>query len=182
MSTQIPPVPRQPAPALSLPLVGGGSWTLADATPENFTLLVFYRGWHCPACRNQLHEIRDQLDAFAARGVQVMAISTDGAERAGQTVEKWELGALPVAYEMSLETARTWGLYVSTSRGLTSIGVEEPTRFNEPGLFLIKPDGTVYFASIQSAPFARPKTADLLSAVDFVLKNDYPARGEVTDV
>ena len=182
MTSQIPPTPRQAAPSLSLPLVGGGTWSLAESAPENFTLLVFYRGWHCPACRNQLHDIRDLLPEFAKRGVKVMAISTDGADRAGQTVEKWELGDLPVAYDLTLEQAREWGLYVSTSRGLTSIGIEEPVRFNEPGLFLIKPDGTVYFAAIQSAPFARPKTQDLLNAVDFVLANDYPARGEVTDI
>ena len=42
--------------------------------------------------------------------------------------------------------------YVSASRGKTSIGIEEPALFSEPGLFLIRPDNTVYY---QPAPPVR---------------------------
>jgi hypothetical protein len=31
-------------------------------------------------------------------------------------------------------------------------------------------------------PFARPHFADILAAIDYVLKNNYPARGEVKDL
>ena len=50
--------------------------------------------------------------------------------------------------------------------------------FAEPGLFLIRPDLTLYAASVQTMPFARPAFADVLNAVEFVTKNNYPARGE----
>ncbi|MCU0769463.1 MAG: hypothetical protein MUD07_08855 [Burkholderiaceae bacterium] len=50
--------------------------------------------------------------------------------------------------------------------------------FAEPGIFLIRPDRTLYFASVQTMPFARPHFADMLPAIDYVIKNDYPARGE----
>ena len=39
-------LPRGPVPGLSVPTVGGETWTLADGKPEHFTLLVFYRGHH----------------------------------------------------------------------------------------------------------------------------------------
>ena len=68
------------------------------------------------------------------------------------------------------------------ARGMTSAGVEEPERFSEPALYLIRPDGTLYFGSVQTMPFARPHFADILAAVDYVLKNNYPARGEVRDL
>ena len=45
----------------------------------------------------------------------------------------------------------------------------------------MRPDGTLYFGTVQTMPFARPSFDDVLMALDFVLKNDYPARGEVTD-
>jgi hypothetical protein len=57
-------------------------------------------------------------------------------------------------------------------------GAAEPARFAEPGIFLIRPDRTVYFAAVQSMPFGRPHFSEILSAIDFVLKHDDPARGE----
>jgi hypothetical protein len=63
---------------------------------------------------------------------------------------------------------------------MTSAGVEEPAKFSEPALYLIRPDGSLYFGSVQTMPFAWPHFADILPAIDYVVKNDYPARGEVT--
>ena len=52
MSTINSLIPRQPVPALEVPTVGGTGWRLADQKPETFTLVVFYRGLHCPICAN----------------------------------------------------------------------------------------------------------------------------------
>lgn len=71
---------------------------------------------------------------------------------------------------------------MSASRGKTSLGIEEPALFPEPGLFLVRPDGTLFFSSVQSLPFARPRFDDVLGAIDYVLKTDYPPRGEVVNV
>jgi hypothetical protein len=65
---------------------------------------------------------------------------------------------------------------------MTSTGVEEPALFSEPGLFLVRADGTLYFASVQTMPFARPRFVDVVAALDYVIANDYPARGEVTAI
>ncbi|MFN7087813.1 MAG: AhpC/TSA family protein, partial [Burkholderiales bacterium] len=65
-----------------------------------------------------------------------------------------------------------------TGRGKTSMGIEEPALFSEPGVFLVRPDRTLYWAAVQTMPFARPHFRDMLAAIDFVIKNDYPARGE----
>jgi hypothetical protein len=85
---------------------------------------------------------------------------------------------LRIGFGLPLSVARQWGLYISSSRGKTSIGIEEPQLFSEPGVFLIKPDQTVYWLSVQSMPFARPNFVEMVQALDFVIKNDYPARGE----
>jgi hypothetical protein len=42
----------------------------------------------------------------------------------------------------------------------------------------VKPDGTLYWASISSMPFARPNFSEIAQALDFVLSKNYPARGE----
>jgi peroxiredoxin len=166
--------PGTPAPVLDLPLVGGGRWRLGDQEPEAFTLVVFYRGRHCPVCRSYLQQLDRMLDDFAGVGVtSVVAVSTDGLERAENTVESWQLERLQVAYGQSIESAREWGLFVS--KGCTAA---EPEHFAEPGLFLIRPDTSLYAGVINTMPFARPRLDDVLGAVRYVRAHDYPARGE----
>ena len=171
-------MPRQKTPDLSVNLVGGGTWSLAESRPEHFTMIVAYRGLHCPICQPYLREADRTLGEFAQRGVEVVAVSSDTRERAEQTRNDWGLKALSIGYGLSIDSAREWGLYVSTSRGKTSTGVMEPDLFSEPGLFLVRPDQTLYAASYATMPFARPHFSELLKALDFIIANDYPARGE----
>ncbi len=181
MTSLTPLYPRQPAPALEVATVGGGTWKLADQAPGSFTMVVFYRGLHCPICSRYMGDLEKKLGEFEALGVPVVAVSSDSEARAREAKEKWQLDTLTVGYGLDLDQARTWGLYISTSRGKTSTGVEEPALFSEPGLFLVRPDGTLYFGTVQTMPFARPGFREILGAIDFVVKNDYPARGEVLD-
>lgn len=173
-------VPRQPVPSLTLPLVGGGSFSLADEKPEFATLVVFYRGLHCPICATYLKELERLTPEFAAKGVTTIAVSSDNEERAAEMATKIGAKDLRFAHSLPLAEARNWGLYISTSRGVTSIGIEEPALFSEPGVFLVRSDGTLYFASVQTMPFVRPHFQEMVGALDFVRKNDYPARGEHT--
>jgi peroxiredoxin len=168
--------PDQPVPALDLPLTIGARYDLSKQHPEHFTLLVFYRGKHCPICKSQLKELAGKLDDFTKAGVNVVAVSMDAKDRAMVVDGEWETGDVPLAYDMSEETAREWGLYISSAREDS----DEPETFSEPGMFLVRPDGTLYLASVQNAPFARPPLDDLLEAVEFVVKKEYPARGTLT--
>lgn len=173
-------IPRQPTPSLTLPLVSGGTFTLADEKPEFATLIVFYRGLHCPICATYLKELERLTPDFAAKGVGTIAISSDTEERAAGMAKKIGAAELRFAHSLPLDEARKWGLFISSSRGVTSIGIEEPALFSEPGVFLVRADGTLYFASVQTMPFVRPHFQEMIGALDFVQKNDYPARGEFT--
>ena len=174
-----PLIPRQPVPPLRVSLVGGGTFDLLANHPERFTLVVFYRGLHCPVCKAYVTDLHSKVDEFLRRGVFPVAVSSDNQERASQAVSQWDLSGLSVGYGLPLEVARSWGLFLSAGQGKTSTGVEEPERFSEPGLFLVRPDGTLYFSAVQTMPFARPRFADILGAVDYVIAKDYPARGEL---
>jgi len=165
--------PRTKVPALSLPMVGGGQFELAQSAPKTFTLLVFYRGLHCPVCKTYLRDLDHKLGEFDALGVKPVAVSIDTQERAEQSKAEWGIEHLPIAYGLGIEQARAWGLFISAG-----IKDGEPPLFAEPGLFLIRPDQTLYAASIQTMPFARPSFSDVLAAVKFVTEKDYPARGE----
>lgn len=172
--------PRQPVPALIVPLVNAGQFDLRAQAAERFNLVVFYRGLHCPICVKYLIELEALVPEFNKRGVQVVALSSDDADRAQAMVEKIKASHLKIGYGLSLRSAREWGLYISASKGKTSIGIEEPALFSEPGVFIVRPDGTLYYGSMQTMPFARPSFQDLLGAIDFAIAKDYPARGEYT--
>ena len=179
--TAIALMPRHPVPALNVPLTDGNRFVLGAAPGERFDLVVFYRGLHCPICAKYLLELERLTPEFDKRGVQVVAISSDDGERANVMAVKVKARAMKIGHGLNLKSARQWGLYISASRGKTSIGIEEPALFSEPGVFLIRPDGTLYYGSVQTMPFARPQFQDLLGAIDFAIANDYPARGEYVD-
>lgn len=181
MTDLTPLFPRQKVPAFDVPLLGGGTWSLSGQSPERFSMVVVYRGLHCPICRGYLKDLDNKLGDFADRGTEVVAISSDDEDRAARAREEWHLGNLAIGYGLGLGEARSWGLYISTGIGKTSAGIDEPPLFVEPGLFLIRPDQTLYFASVQTMPFARPQFGDVLKALDTVIARDYPARGEVLD-
>jgi len=174
----MPLKPRQPVPSFEFETLDAGRWSLAAQQPQNFTMVVFYRGLHCPVCRKYTAELNGMIGEFDKRGVATVITSTDSRERAAEAKDKWGLPNLTVGYGVPIDKAREWGLYISTSRGVTSAGVEEPPLFAEPGLFLVKPDRTLYWASISTMPFARPHFPEIAAAIDFALSKNYPARGE----
>jgi peroxiredoxin len=171
-------MPLQAVPALQVPTLAHGIFNLREDAATHFTMVVFYRGLHCPVCLNYLLELGHLGMDFERRGVKVIAISSDVQSRAQTMADKLNTPTLRIGFELSLKTARDWGLYISTSRGATSNGLEEPALFSEPALFLLRPDGTLYYAAVQTMPFGRPHFDELLTALDFVQAKDYPARGE----
>ena len=173
-----PLIPRQTVPLLALNTLDHGSYNLQADAPGQFSLLVFYRGLHCPICAKYLLELGRLEPEFEKRGVKLIAISSDGLERTRAMADKVNAPALRFGYGLTLANARQWGLNISTSRGKTSAGMDEPTLFSEPGVFLVRPDNSLYYAAWQTMPFARPHFDELLAAIDFAIAKDYPARGE----
>lgn len=164
--------PREKVPELEIDLVNDTSWTLSDQSPDNFTMLLFYRGKHCPICKSQLEGLQKKVEKFTKRGINVIAISGDTEDTAKDTYNSWDIADIPVGYGFSMDEARQWGLFIS--EGIK----KEPDHFFEPGIFLITPEQTLYWCAIQSMPFGRPNFSDILSGIDYILEEGYPARGE----
>lgn len=164
--------PDAQVPALKLPLVGGGTFDLSQEAPENFTMVLFYRGLHCPVCKNYLGGLVDLLDDYEAAGFSVVVASMNDKDLAEEAAKEWGLGRTRVAYGVTVEDAKNWGLWIS--KAFKDV---EADIFTEPGLFWIKPDGKLYLADISNMPWARPDLKMLLSKVNYALENNYPARG-----
>jgi len=163
-------------PILALPLTAGGTTgdlRLGTGAGGRFSLVVFFRGLHCPVCCTQLSELDHRLGELNDAGVgQVVAVSMETPERAAHVVRDWNLGELPVAHSLTEQAARRWGLFVSAG-----IKEGEPALFNEPGMFVLDADGSLYWSSVASMPFGRPAIDDLIAGLRFAQDKNYPARG-----
>ncbi|MBU2959261.1 redoxin domain-containing protein [Citreicella sp. C3M06] len=164
--------PDQPTPPLSLPLVGGGRFELDQEAPEAFTMIVVYRGHHCPVCKSYLTQLAALRERFEDAGFSIVAVSMNDEELATQSYREWALDGLRVAYGLTPQMARDWGLWVSKA-----FKPSEQEIFAEPGLFWVRPDGRLYLVDIANMPWPRPDLEFLLSKAPYALANDYPARG-----
>lgn len=169
--------PQSQAPSLKVETLEGKTWELSQQKPAFFTMIVFYRGLHCPLCEKYLEKLNEIHDDLTAKGVEVIAISMDEAVRARKSQMDWAIDKLNIGYEMSKETAAEWGLFLSNA-----ISKSEPELFSEPGLFLIKPDNEVYYSNVSSNPWGRPFLPSFVQLMDFLKRSGYPARGEVLSI
>lgn len=166
-------LPGRPAPALDVELVAGGRFRLAERHPEHFTMLVFYRGNHCPVCRAQLRDLDRRIDEFAAHGVEVVALSADDRARAERSRDEWPVERVPLGFGAGIDALRAWGLYISNA-----YGPDMPERFGEPGVFLVASDGTLRYAAVTSTPFGRPRAEDLLAGIDYLVRRPATTFGQ----
>lgn len=166
--------PKQQAPDLNFKLIDGGTWSLAEQTPNNFTMVVFYRGLHCPVCKSYTEELQKLKPKFQNLGIDIITVSMDSEARAKTSKKEWEIADIPVGYNLTAAQAKAWGLYLSEA-----IKDSEPNLFSEPGLFLIRSNNEVYYVAINSEPFGRPHLRSFIKSMEFVISEDYPARGEV---
>jgi peroxiredoxin len=163
--------PNQPTPALSVSTLKG-DWSLAAQAAENMTMVIFYRGLHCPVCKSYLQKLEGLVDQYEAAGFSILAVSMDSEDRARQSVADWDLSKIQIGYGLSESDARNWGLYISSA-----IKDGEAEIFCEPGTFWIRPDGRLYLADVSNMPWARPDLEFLFSKIPFVVEKGYPARG-----
>lgn len=173
-------IPRQKVPELKVETLNAGLFDISAEKPENGTLILFYRGLHCPLCIKYLKEIGEALPELTKRGISLLAVSSDGRERTEIMAETIGFRDLRFGYDLSLQKAREWGLFISETRGPSTKQYPEPDLFSEPGLFLVKPDQTLFFSAVQTMPFTRPDIAQVLRGIDMFIENDYPARGHYT--
>lgn len=168
------PTPGKKAPTLKVDVIGGSAIDLASDRPTNFSLILFYRGVHCPTCKGQIEELNGKLLDFESLGIKVHVVSMDDRARAERQKGEWAIDNVPIGYGLTEESARTWGLFISAKEKDT-----EPERFAEPGVAVVYPDGTIYALYLQSVPFARPTLDGLMRGLKFIIDNHYPARGTV---
>ncbi|SFR53278.1 Peroxiredoxin [Yoonia tamlensis] len=157
--------------SLTFPQLGGGTLTVGG-TRENWTLLVVYRGKHCGRCKKYLNILNGMRDEWANAGFDIAVVSADPVEKAA--ADQAEFGwAFDIGYDLDEQQMAQLGVFMSDP---LSSG-ETDRRFAEPGVFVIRPDGSLVIAAISNGPSARPELAELLDGMIFTKQSDRPARG-----
>lgn len=120
-------------PAFTLSNAVGNDVSLASllAAADKGVLITFYRGEWCPYCNIALSFLQKHFDAFAAKGVTVVAISPELPNTSLTTVEKNEL-KYEVLSDKGNVVARqlgiVWRQFESLGEVSKALGVDQVTR------------------------------------------------------
>lgn len=124
-----------PAPDFRLPADDGSTVSLSDFAGRRL-VLYFYPKDDTSGCTAQACELRDDLPAFSALGIDVVGVSPDSVGSHVKFKEKYDLN-FPLLADVDHETAEAYGVWKEKSMyGRTYMGIERST-------FLIDGDGRV---------------------------------------
>lgn len=128
------------------------SWTLPDATGNAVsladyhgrpTVLIFYLGYGCLHCAEQLQAFGPHAKAFSDEGISLVAVSTDTQADLKVSIENYQEGAFPLTL-VSDESLRTFQQY----RAYDDLE-QQPLH----GTFLIDGDGYLRWHDTSFEPF-----------------------------
>ena len=167
------PIAGSTLPPMTFDRLGGGTSTVGGQR-ENWTLFVVYRGKHCPRCKKYLNILNDMQQEWYDAGFDITVVSADPEEKASADLDEFGW-SFELAYGMTEDQMNALGLYVTEPLSPN----ETDRRFAEPGVFVIRPDGTLLLIAISNGPSARPDLRELLDGMIFTKENDRPPRGTV---
>ena len=198
------PHPCPPLPFPSPPRKGGH--VLVGAPTGAWQLILVTRGRACPVSRNYLAAVDGAAADLDALGVEVLALTADGRERAEAFVEEVKAVAgggeagFKLAYGLAPETAGAWGLYLSAGpapggtgwgggagtgsggggSGGGGAGAAAASIHPEPGVILLTPDGDVSLVLKSSSAFGWADLRVLVEGIRFMQeKGGWPVGGTV---
>jgi peroxiredoxin len=134
----------QPAPGFDLVASDGVRHRLGDS--KRPTLVVFYLGFGCPHCVEQLKALAPHARAFAAAGIDVVAIGTDRAAAAAAAVAALKDGERPpfqLLADPELAAFKAWRCH------------DDFESMPLHGTFLVDADGRVRWQDIGFEPFTK---------------------------
>jgi peroxiredoxin len=131
-----------PAPDWTLKDDEGHSRSLAEYRGEPL-VVIFYLGYGCLHCAEQLHEFAPMTERFQDAGIRLLAISTDDEVGLQVSVANYEAGGLPfpLLSNSELDVFRSYRAYDDFE--------QQPLH----GTFLLDGEGRIRWQDISYEPF-----------------------------
>ena len=155
------------APSFKAAAVVNGGQIVSDYSLDQFVgekpvLFFFYPKDFTFVCPTELFAFQNKLDEFEARGVEVVACSTDTEQShwGWLQMEKNDGGIKGVTYPLVADTSKTISANYGVLSGEYEIDEEENMHANGPmiafrGLFLIDKNGIVQHQIVNNFPLGR---------------------------
>jgi peroxiredoxin/N-acetylneuraminic acid mutarotase len=152
---QTSPVSREIAKPVAGPSPAT-AWTLPDGFGKTFSLsqykgrqvvVIFYEGYGCIRCMEQLNNFATKSREFADLGIDLVAISTDTPEDLNKALVDYQKEGgfpIPLLSDAKLDTFKAYGCSESDKQPLH-------------GTFLIDAQGRIRWRDISNRPFNDPK-------------------------
>lgn len=160
-------------PEITFAKAGGGEVKIGGSRAK-YSLVMVYRGAHCPRCKSYLNRLENMRAEWDNLGVEIAVVSADSREKAEADVKEFGW-TFDVGYGLEQADMERLGVYITEPLSPN----EADGNFAEPGMFFVKPSGDVQLVAISNGPAVRPDLADLLDGARYNIKNDRPTRGTV---
>src|SRR3954462_2057009 len=134
------------APEISLPMLGGGTFTLSDSRKDGPVALAFFKV-SCPVCQMAFPFFERLHQAYRGKNVRVIGISQDSAQDTAAFTKKYG-----ITFPIALDDTRRYS--ASNAYGLTNV----------PTLFLVTPDGNIEISSVAWSRDDLHKVSDYFAA------------------
>ena len=118
------------APEISLPVLGGGTFTLSEARKQGPVALAFFK-ISCPVCQMAFPFFERLHHAYRGTNVRVVGISQDSPADTAEFAKKFG-----ITFPLALDDTKKYP--ASNAYGLTNV----------PTLFLVAPDGKIEVSSV----------------------------------
>jgi peroxiredoxin len=148
------------APDFMLHKYEDGMFTLSSAYARKNVVLVFYRGYWCPYCVNQLKELRTLLDAPLKENTELVVVSIDSDKETKMAIARIAAdGTQPDFTFLSDPDHAVIARYGVLNPSGSRRGIPHPATY------VIDKTGVVRWRDVQTDYKIRPTNADILTAV-----------------
>ena len=154
MTTLEPPAIGSPAPDFTLESTGAP--VTLSALRGHPVLLAFFPLAFTSTCTAELCEMRDDYDAFAARGAVILPISVDATASLKEYKRKYEM-KVDLLSDFKRDVSRRYGVLL------------DDKFYSKRAYFLIDAQGIVRWAHVEARTGDRRPDAELLDAIDTVV-------------